>query len=81
ILSIDKKLCEFAVILDYKRQAYFTKLKPKIFEILSHFNPNLQLDIVYFRGWNLHKSLAQVIEESFNYENKYKVTNHGPHKA
>ncbi|MBK2239886.1 DNA replication/repair protein RecF, partial [Francisella tularensis] len=81
ILSIDKKLCEFAEILDYKRQAYFTKLKPKIYEILSHFNPNLQLDIDYFRGWNLHKSLAQVLEESFNYDNKYKVTNHGPHKA
>ncbi|MDE4978181.1 DNA replication and repair protein RecF, partial [Francisella tularensis subsp. holarctica] len=26
IISIDKKLCEFAEILDYKRQAYFTKL-------------------------------------------------------
>ncbi|MDE5020835.1 DNA replication and repair protein RecF, partial [Francisella tularensis subsp. holarctica] len=67
--------------LDYKRQAYFTKLKTIIYEILSHFNPNLQIDIDYFRGWNLHKSLALVLEESFNYDNKYKVTNHGPHKA
>ncbi|OEZ33862.1 DNA recombination protein RecF [Francisella endosymbiont of Amblyomma maculatum] len=81
ILSIDKKLYEFAEILDYKRQTYFAKLKPKVYEILAKFNPELKLDIEYFRGWNLHKDLSQVLEESFNYDNKYKVTNHGPHKA
>ncbi|MED7788230.1 DNA replication/repair protein RecF [Francisella sp. 19X1-34] len=81
ITSIDKKLCEFANILDTKRQVYFTKLKPKVYEILSQFNPDLNLDIEYSRGWNLHKELAQVLEESFEYDNRYKITNHGPHKA
>ncbi|MBK2106810.1 DNA replication/repair protein RecF [Francisella philomiragia] len=81
IEGIDKKLCEFADILDYKRQAYFTKLKPKIYEVLSQFNPDLKLDIDYFRGWNSHKSLVQVLEESFESDNRYNVTNHGPHKA
>lgn len=81
IVSIDKKLCEFANILDSKRQVYFTKLKPKIYEILSQFNPDLKLDIEYSRGWNSHKELSQILEESFDYDNRYKVTNHGPHKA
>ncbi|WP_150465824.1 DNA replication/repair protein RecF [Francisella sp. SYW-2] len=81
INGIDKKLCEFADILDKKRHTYFSKLKPKIYEILSQFNPNLKLDIDYFRGWNSHKSLTQVLEESFESDNRYNVTNHGPHKA
>ncbi|QWV00086.1 DNA replication/repair protein RecF [Francisella salimarina] len=81
INGIDKKLCEFADMLDKKRHTYFSKLKPKIYEILSQFTPNLKLDIDYFRGWNSHKSLTQVLEESFESDNRYNVTNHGPHKA
>ncbi|ASG67742.1 DNA replication/repair protein RecF [Francisella halioticida] len=81
IISIDKKLCEFANLLDTKRHLYFTKLKPKIHETLGQFNSNLDLDIEYSRGWSSNKELSQVLEEAFNHDNKYKVTNHGPHKA
>ncbi|KEI35755.1 DNA recombination and repair protein RecF [Francisella sp. W12-1067] len=81
IVGIDKKLNEFGNILDLKRESYFTKLKPKIYEILTKFNPDLQLSIEYYRGWNSDKSLMEVLTESFDYDNKYKITNHGPHKA
>ena len=81
IKAIDKKLNEFGNILDIKRKIYFSKLKPKIYEILAQFNPNLKLDMDYYRGWNDNKDLHQVLEESFNSDNKYNVTNHGPHKA
>lgn len=79
--SIDNKLYEFADILDKKRHAYFSKLKPKIYEILAQFNPDLKLDIEYFRGWSSSKELAQVLGESFDSDNRYNITNHGPHKA
>jgi DNA replication and repair protein RecF len=81
IASIDQKLCEFANILDTKRHDYFKKLKPKIYDILSQFNSELKLDIEYYRGWSHQKELEQVLEEGFKYDNKYNLTNHGPHKA
>lgn len=81
IEGIDKKLCDFGDILDTKRQDYFAKLKPKIFEILREFNPEIALDINYFRGWNKDKDLSQVLYESYDYDNRYSQTNHGPHKA
>lgn len=79
--SIDKKLHEFGNLLDIKRVIYFDKLKPKIYEILKQFNPDLELNIEYFRGWNLNKDLDKVLDESYSSDSRYNVTSHGPHKA
>ncbi len=81
ICGVDSKLQEFADILDSKRQAYFDKLKPKVLEILSYFNSDINLDITYYKGWNQNKELLQVLSESYDHDNKYKTTSQGPHKA
>ncbi|APC97920.1 DNA replication/repair protein RecF [Francisella frigiditurris] len=81
ITSLDKKLQEFADLLDVKRQIYFEKLKPKVFEILKNFNPDLDLDIDYYKGWKHDQTLIEVLDENFENDNRYNVTNHGPHKA
>ncbi|MGQ4002633.1 DNA replication/repair protein RecF [Francisellaceae bacterium CB300] len=81
IQSIDNKLNEFGNILDTKRQEYFTKLAPKIYEILAQFNPDIKLDIQYFRGWKNDKNLIDVLTDSYENDNRYNVTTHGPHKA
>jgi len=81
IQAIDIKLHEFGNILDTKRAEYFTKLSPKIYEILAQFNSDIKLDIHYSRGWKHDKELVDILSESYENDNRYNVTSHGPHKA
>ena len=81
IQGIDIKLHEFGNILDTKRQEYFAKLSPKIYEILAQFNPDIKLDIAYYRGWKNDKELIDILTSNYDNDNRYNVTTHGPHKA
>ena len=81
IQGIDIKLNEFGNILDTKRQEYFSKLSPKIYEILAQFNPDIKLGIEYYRGWKNDKELINILTSNHDNDNRYNVTTHGPHKA
>ncbi len=81
IQGIDNKLNEFGNILDTKRAEYFTKLAPKIYEILAQFNTDIKVDISYYRGWKNDKNLIEVLTEAYDNDNRYNITKHGPHKA
>ncbi len=81
IQALDKKLDEFANILDKKRHDYFIELKPLILEILASFNSSLEIDISYYRGWKDNCQLLDLLDKNYDNDKRYNMTNSGPHKA
>ncbi len=83
IAAWDSELCLSAMEVHRARGAYFERFIPLFMTVYGDMN-GVELDtleIVYERGWDEHKLLADVLLENRAIDARYGATQSGPHRA
>jgi DNA replication and repair protein RecF len=78
------ELVKSAQQMDQQRQAYMAKLKTVLepqLATLGIWEPEVSLDIEYFRGWPQERDLHEQIQEDLLRDRNYGHTSSGPHRA
>ncbi|MEE8243599.1 MAG: DNA replication/repair protein RecF [Pseudomonadales bacterium] len=69
-----------AVAVSEYRQSYVDELTPHILDVLGTLEPELDIEIGYWRGWGV-QSLDKVLGETLPNEVKFGASRSGPHRA
>lgn len=77
----DEQLSEFAGELDTFRQLYVAKLTKKLLKRLAAWGLDIDLDVIYRRGWRYQETLLEQLRSSVEMDRKQKFTSAGPHRA
>lgn len=67
--------------VDEARSRYLQRLAPMVQQSVAALAPELDLEIVYRRGWPLDQDLRKVLGDSVATEVKWGVTRSGPHRG
>ncbi len=79
----DKELCIFADEVDQSRQHYFKDFEVafrKAYQSLKGVEAN-ELRLTYQRGWDMERSLDEILAVSRQTDVRYGATQNGPHRA
>ncbi|SEG84514.1 DNA replication/repair protein RecF [Marinobacterium lutimaris] len=77
----DAELVAFAEPLSELRAAYVEALKPVFDEILGELLKGVSVELRFSRGWDAKRSLAEVLEESFERDLRQGFSSSGPQRA
>jgi DNA replication and repair protein RecF len=77
----DAELSAYASKIDDYRAAYIKQLLPVFEEILAGLIKVPTLGIKYFRGWDEHSDLEELLMSSLERDQRYGATQLGPHRA
>ncbi len=83
IAAWDSELCQSAREVHRAREEYFQKFLPLFLKVYGNMNgaERERLQIVYERGWDEEKELAEVLLENRSIDVRYGATQSGPHRA
>jgi DNA replication and repair protein RecF len=79
----DLQLCKAASDVDMARNSYFNCFVPifdQVYESLTGPSPHV-LNLIYHRGWDSDRELAEVLLHSEITDKKHGATQNGPHRA
>ncbi len=79
--SWDKELAESATQLHQLRHDYLQRWQPLWQARIQGFLPDLDLSLEYTAGWDVERSLADVLAESWEKDMERGHTQAGPHRA
>jgi DNA replication and repair protein RecF len=77
----DKELDQAAEHIDTRRTHYLEQLQPFLYELIAKFFPGQRVDLEYKRGWTNGRTLQEVLDQSFERDQRRGQTQVGPHRA
>ncbi len=77
----DKELDQAANHIHARRSHYMQQLQPFLKELIAQFFPGQRVDLEYKRGWTNDRTLHEVLEQTFDRDQKRGQTQVGPHRA
>merc|ERR1711879_644757 len=72
---------EAAEKIDGYRREYLQRFKPAFDQTLQRLDPDLEVGLSYYPGWEKQSSLAEVLEKQAERELQLGFTQAGPHRA
>lgn len=77
----DEQLSQFAAELDESRSRYVRALGQRLEKRLQRWGLEIDLSLIYRRGWRADRTLLEQLAESRTLDQKQRYTGAGPHRA